>query len=198
MKKWMVAALAALVLNVISAHAGQITWLYANYSYIDNPIPLVGTPGMIYLFALGGSEHTFDDGSFNPTTLKLSSFSGDSEFSPLDENPSDFYCMYEGGLIEVDITSEPLNQWWAAVVIIDGLDRFSVDVFYVPDCIKYERGWTDDWEGYGEGWYNSGTEYVEFIGAYFDVRQYAIIPEPATGLLMLSGAALLLLRRKRK
>ena len=177
--------------------AGTIWWSAMNHLN-------VGNDGTIYLFALGrGDEPTFGDGSFDTTTLTLTS-TGGAEFPPNPETEMLSMLWWDsryavGFEIEVGI---PLNQWWAVVVVNDDtLDRFGIDVFFVTDELDDSSGDAYyfrylEYQDHQDWW---GTDFLdEYVGKQLDFTQYGAIPEPATGLLALVGGALLLLRRKRK
>ena len=209
MKKWMMAALAALAF-VGNTQAGLIMWDFQDcYPPFGNGI------FEIYVFALGDSRYDFGDGSFNFDTLKLTPLvNGLLEGEPFEggtQPPTilDFTSGGGGGTIEYETpASEKFNQWWAVIVVASDptdplLGWFGYDVFEISgmweDVGEWHRTlWAGDEYAYGDDW---GDDYYwewrERIDWQFDPRKYGPIPEPATGLLMLSGAAMLLLRRKR-
>ena len=199
MKKWMVAAMAAIAIN---AQAGTIYWSFEDSMYLT-----LGNSGTLYIVGLGDDWHDFGDGSFDPATRTLTSATDGTPFVMTDvlEFLSVYSYSWDSSDIQfkgLDTGPEPFNQWWAVVIVGDDMPgRFGIDVFEVSG-LNEDGTWIRGvytHPGLGYVYDSSPIQISEFLhNPFAHPNYYAIIPEPATGLLVLGGAAVVLLRRRRK
>jgi len=209
MKKWMMAALAALAMAA-NAQAGTITWGAWDS---EPPTGIFSTSYTVYFIALGNSRYDFDYYSLNfnngaPTLTSL--VEGLPNGTTFETVQSDYQLVLNnlGAMAVYDTGDLPLNGWWAALFIDNTYypERFGLDVFEISGMdeeISFLTEWYRllNWNLPHNPMPPSGGDellYADYADIRFDPREFGPIPEPTTGLLMLSGAAMLLLRRKRK
>ena len=167
----------------LSAKSATIHWSVDNASNSKNE-GTVGRGGQIWIFALGDDPYHFDHYSFNPK-----------------DNPVSLAVAPNWTPIFID-DWENLGAWdrgWAGDYSLSlnsttSLDQWFVVIFYdtsTPQWFGFSLFYAED-DGAGEA-------YINHVGE-IDVGQYKIgpIPEPATGLLALSGVALLVARRRKR
>ena len=216
MKKWTMIALA----TVFAANAGasQIQW------EVDSSYWISGT---FYIYGLGetSTDTTFGDGGFDPVTKTLTSTGGtvfslfpSNKFQMLFEHEeiwklSDYLDSHDAiGLIWKLEDENDFFQTWVVVTVDESNEHYMYDIFYpdpshstYPNDLDYYVRWlyvtqTSDYAAQAEEDDDRGYNWAVWhhnISLNPPV-QYAVAPEPATGLLVLSGAALVMLRRRRR
>ena len=217
MKKWTMIALA----TVLAANAGAsiIQW------EID---PLYWISGTFYIYGLGetSTDTTFGDGGFDPVTKALTSTGGNvfqlypsDEFQLLPENEK-IWCLSNGPISPRDAIGlfwkvEDKNEFlqtWVVVTVDESNEHYVYDIFH-PD--PNDSTFPKEFDYYIRWLYDIGMPYDYFEmpeedddsgyawehhhhNITFPSPQYAVAPEPATGLLVLSSAAWVMLRRRRR
>ena len=213
MKKWLVAAFAALALAA-TAQAGQITWgidkltpgFYEWDIFDSTPSPVFTT---IYLLNFSAGSDILDainNRNFSPT------MDGIITSAPLagtfDGNPHPFVTDSTDWFDNTDKWQDTVGSSWDYSGQV-ATDKFLFCIFllfgeqdgdefylYAPPLSNVfldENGvMTPSPHGFTSGMSQSGFNFRR------EVYIHLPIPEPATGLLVLGGAAVLLLRRRRR
>ena len=215
MKKLTMIALA----TVLAANAGayQIQWEVE---------PLYWISGTFYIYGLGetSTDPTFGDGGFDPVTKALTSTGG----NVFQLYPSEKFQLLESekfqslsynidsrdaiGLFWKVEDEDDFLQTWVVVTVDESNEHYMYDIFHpdpnwttFPKELDYYIRWLYD-SSHGHD-FSTEPEEDDESGHNWEIYhhnitlpppQYAVAPEPATGLLVLSGAALVMLRRRRR